>query len=427
MPTLDHTADPAHMDGGRSTAGDDAAARDHADGAPAWHPSRWRRWAALVSLAVGIFTLVTIEELPIGVLTLIADDLEVSEGMVGLAVTFPGVLAAGIALLAPAATARLDRRTVLLAALGAVIVSCVLSVLSTGIWSLLASRVFTGIAIGLYWPTLPIVAVRQVPPQRAAVALSIALSGAAGAVVLGVPFTAWIGAMLGWRASFVVVGVMAAVVLTAIVVLVRPVRAQEPSRLSDLVGAFRRRGVRYAVAMAVLIVTGQFTTYSYVSPLLQGGAGISLEQLPIMLLVFGLAGMVGNFASTPLLNRSPGSTVALVATGMAGSLLLILLLAHSFAVTLVLMTTWGLFAGSVSVVMQSFVTRYAGRYEESATALNSATFNLSIALGALFGGLIIDAVGLTSLAVVSIVMIALGGALAVRWLLTGGPREDAEA
>lgn len=398
-----------------------------ASAAPGPRRPAWRSWAAVVALGIGIFTLVTIEELPIGVLTLIADDLGVSEGMVGLTVTFPGVLAAGIALVAPVITARLDRRTVLLAALAAVVVSCVLSVLSTGIHTLLASRIATGIAIGLYWPTLPIVAVRQVGPRRAPLALAIAFAGASAAIVLGVPFTAWVGALLGWREAFMVVGGIAAVVIGAVLLLVRPVRSEEPTRLADLTAAFRRRGVRYAVAMAALIVTGQFITYAYVSPLLQSSGGITIAQIPVMLLVFGLAGLVGNFAVTPLLHRSPGLTVAIVATGMASSLLLILLLAHSFAASLVLMTTWGLFAGSVSVVMQTFVTRFAGRYEESATAVNSAVFNLAIGSGALFGGLILDAVGVRSLAAVSIALILLGGVLAVRWLATGGPREEAAA
>ncbi len=383
-----------------------------------------RRWAAVAAIGIGIFTLVTIEELPIGVLTLIADDLGVSRGIVGLAVTLPGVLAAVIALVAPVITRRLDRRLVLVLALAAVVVSCGLSVLSTGMYSLLFSRIFAGIAIGLYWPAMPVITVRQVPAERSAAALTVAFAGTGGALVLGVPFASWLGSQLGWRESFMVVGGIALLVLVAVLLLVRPVHADEPTHLGDLLAAFQRRGVRYAVVMAGLLVSGQFLTYSYVSPLLQEAAGLEVDAVAPMLLVFGVAGLIGNFAAAPLLRRSPGAAVITISVGIAAALLAIELLVHGPSLAVVLVAVWGVFGGAISVVMQTFVTRYAGRYEESATALNSTIFNLSIAMGALVGGRLIDAFGVRAPAWVSVALIACAGVLAVRWIATGGQRRQ---
>lgn len=385
-----------------------------------------RRWAAVAAIGIGIFTLVTIEELPIGVLTLIADDLGVSRGVVGLAVTLPGVLAAVIALVAPVITRRLDRRLVLVLALAAVVVSCGLSVLSTGMYSLLFSRIFAGIAIGLYWPAMPVITVRQVPAERSAAALTVAFAGTGGALVLGVPLASWLGSQLGWRESFMVVGGIALLVLVAVLLLVRPVHADEPTHLGDLLAAFQRRGVRYAVVMAGLLVSGQFLTYSYVSPLLQEAAGLEVDAVAPMLLVFGVAGLIGNFAAAPLLRRSPGAAVITISVGIAAALLAIELLVHGPSLAVVLVAVWGLFGGAISVVMQTFVTRYAGRYEESATALNSTIFNLSIAMGALVGGRLIDTFGVRAPAWVSVVLIACAGVLAVRWIATGGQRRQDE-
>lgn len=409
-------AAPAGPSGGTSDRAPDRASDEAPRGG-------LRGWAAVVAAGIGIFTLVTIEELPIGVLTLVSDDLGVPPGIVGLAVTLPGVLAAAIALVAPVLTARFDRRMVLVTALAAVVVSCVLSVLSAGVGSLLFSRVFAGIAIGLYWPAMPVLVVRQVRPEKAPLALTIAFAGTGSAVVLGVPFASWLGALMGWREAFVVVGALALAVLVLQLVLLRPVRADEPTRLGDLLTAFRRRGVRYPVAMAALAVTGQFLTYSYVSPLLQETAGIGVDSVPMMLLIFGVAGIVGNFAIAPLLTRSPGGAAVLITTGMALALVAVQLLAHGVVSTAVIVGAWGLFAGAISVVMQTFVTRYAGRYEEAATALNSTTFNLAIAMGALVGGRLVDALGVRAPGWVSVVMVAIAGALAVRWLVTGGDRD----
>src|SRR5699024_7684799 len=133
-----------------------------------------RRWGAVVALAIGIFVLITIEELPIGVLSVMAPDLGVSEGVAGLAVTVPGILAGVVALCTPVLVRVLDRRLVLVLALAAVVVSCALSVLAPTFAVLLLARLFAGIAIGLYWAVMAIVALGQVPAEHAARALTIA-------------------------------------------------------------------------------------------------------------------------------------------------------------------------------------------------------------------------------------------------------------
>lgn len=376
-----------------------------------------RETAAVLTLALGIFTLVTIEELPIGVLTLLSADLGVSPGIAGLAVTIPGVLAGIIALATPMMIRSLDRRLALIIALGSVVISCVLSVLAPTIELLLLSRIFAGIAIGMYWAVVPIVAMGQVAPRRRSRALAIAMSGTGAALVLGVPFSAWLGSLVGWRASFAVVGGMAALVLLAQLALVAPVRSRDRVRLPDMTRALRQRGVRYAVGLTGLVITGQFITYSYVSPLLQERAGVAEGSVGYLLFAFGIAGLVGNFAVTPVLRRHPVYAVIGIGLGIAGSLLVILLAVHSTLGAVILMPVWGLFVGSAAVSIQSFVSRTAADVEEQGTAINSAMFNIAIAAGAAIGGMIIDGPGLAATVVVTIVLTVAGAGIGVAYLV----------
>ena len=207
-----------------------------------------RRWAGDAALAVGIFVLITIEELPIGVLSVMAPDLGVDEGVAGLAVTVPGILAGVVALCTPVIVRGMDRRLVLVLALASVALSCALSVVAPTFAVLLLARLFAGISIGLYWAVMAIVAMGQVPREHTARALTIAFSGAGGALVLGVPVAAWIGAHVGWRAAFGVVGVLAAVVAVLILLLVEPVRSPVVVTGRMMLAAARTRGVRYALA-----------------------------------------------------------------------------------------------------------------------------------------------------------------------------------
>lgn len=381
-----------------------------------------RRWGGIVALATGIFVLITIEELPIGVLSVMAPDLGVSEGMAGLSVTVPGVLAGVVAVVTPVLVRGMDRRLVLVLALAAVVLSSVLSVLAPNFAVLLVARLFAGVSIGLYWAVMAIVALGQAPKEHAARALTVAFSGAGAALVLGVPVAAWIGAHVGWRAAFGIVGALAAVVALLILVLVRPVRSPVNVTPAMMLAAARARGVRYAVALTILVVVAQFITYSYVSPILLERAEVPVTDVGMMLLAYGIAGLIGNFAIAPLLRRSAAWGVLVVSVGVAMSLLAVHLLMDSPAAALAIMPIWGLFVGAISVAIQAFVGAEAGHVLEEGTALNSATFNVSIALGALVGGLIIDRAGQGALILTSTAMVTAGALVAANYLRTARGR-----
>lgn len=376
-----------------------------------------RRWTALVALAVGIFVLITIEELPIGVLSVMAPDLGVREGVAGLAVTVPGVLAGVVALSTPVIVRGMDRRLVLVLALLCVAISCGLSVIAPNFTVLLLARLFAGVAIGLYWAVLPIVAVAQMPESPAR-ALTVAFGGVGAALVLGVPVAAWIGAHLGWRAAFGVTGTVAVVVALVITVVVIPARSSVPVSARMMLTASRARGVRHALALTALVITAQFITYSFISPLLIDRAQVPLGRVSLMLLSFGVAGLIGNFAVGAIVRHSAPAGVLTIVVGMLVCLLGLLLVVRDPATALLVMPIWGLFAGAASVAVQSFVGTEASEVVEEGTALNSAAFNTSIAVGALLGGQILDAAGYSAIVGTSILMIAVALIVIVRYMLT---------
>ncbi|WP_246954580.1 MFS transporter [Brachybacterium sp. Marseille-Q7125] len=385
-----------------------------------------RTWLGVTALAVGIFVLITVEELPIGVLSVMAPDLGVSEGVAGLAVTVPGVLAALVAMSTPLLVRGLDRRLVLIIALLSVVISCALSIVAPSFGWLLLARLFAGVSIGLYWAVLPIVAMGQVEPHRVSAALTLAFSGTGGALVLGVPAAAWIGSHVGWRASFAVVGAVAALVAVAILLLVRPVHSRQAVTLSMMRTALTTRAVRYVLAFTGLGVVGQFATYSYVSPLLVQRAQVPLRDLGLLLLLFGIAGLIGNFAVGPLIRRSAPGAVLVVIGGTLAALLAVLVLVHSPGAAMIVMPLWGLCVGAVSVSVQAFITAEAPEVLEEGTALNSAMFNVSIAVGALIGGLVLDAAGMEPMVLTSVVLLAAAVALALRYLRRPAPHGAAE-
>ena len=145
------------------------------------------RWWAVVAVMIGIFLLVTAEQLPIGLLSQVAASMGVTPGMAGLMVTVPGVVAAFSAPLLPVAVGRLDRRIMLTVLMIVMVAGSVLSALASSFTLLLAARVLVGLSIGGFWAVAGSIAPRLVPEAQVPKAMTMIFGGVAAASVLGVP------------------------------------------------------------------------------------------------------------------------------------------------------------------------------------------------------------------------------------------------
>jgi len=360
-----------------------------------------RGWLAVTAIGLGIFAMVTIEEAPIGLLSMIAGDLRASPGLVGLSVTVPGIIAAIAAPLVPVATRAVDRRIVLTSALLLMVAGCVGSYFSGSLLALWLSRTLVGLSLGGFWSLAAAVAVRHVATRHAARATSIVFSGVSAGIVIGVPVATWIGTLLGWRVAFLTIGVFGAAVAAALFFLLPHTPATHALRPRDLLHETTRPGVRFAVLLTFLIVTAQFVAYTYASPGLQQMSRVAPDAISAMLLIFGIAGLIGNFAIGAVSGRKPNLGLALI-TSVTGLVLVFFPVAGTTPVLGgVLMAIWGLFAGAASVSITTWVLKVSPGTEEIGTALNSSVFNLSIALGALGGGVIVDHAGVRAAYVVA--------------------------
>lgn len=350
-------------------------------------------WFGVVTIALGIFIMITIEELPIGVLTLVSDDLGTSHGALGWAVTAPGLLAGVVSIATPLLIGRRDRRQWLVIAMALMVLGCIGSVLAPSFLVLLASRIPVGLSIGIFWCLAPPVGIRLVPARQRTLATTVIFSGASGALVLGVPLGSFLGATFGWRFAFGFVGGIGLVVGVLMWLLLGSMTADSAYRLSDLGEVLRRPAVATGVIVTTIVVVSQMSAYTFASPIVQQIAGIEVRLVSLMLLIYGIAGMVGNFAIGLVSSRSAATGVIIVAAGIAG-----VLAAYGFVATGpigagVMMIAWGLFGGAVGAALQTYIFHAAPDQVEIATALNTGPFNLSIALGALIGGLVLDAAG----------------------------------
>lgn len=378
---------------------------------PRQERSALRGWLGVVALAVATFTVVTSEMLPVGLLTPMGDSLKVSEGVAGLTLTVTGLVAAVSSPVLVPVLGRFDRRVALCGLMAVLAIGNVAAAWAPSFGVMVGARVLVGIGMGGVWAIAAGLAVRLVPAKSVGSATSLVFSGIAVASVLGVPAGAGLGALAGWRTAFVAAAGLALVVLIALAVLLPRLPAEQAVPLGGVMRLFGNSRVRTGLIVVGFVVTGHFAAYTYVRPVLEDVSGASAGMIGTLLLVYGVAGVAGNFISGAGAARSPRRTLLVISTVMAATVVLLPVVGGSLLVAGVLMTVWGLTYGGVSVSTQTWILVSAPDAREGASSLFVGVFNGAIALGALVGGLVADGIGITA-------VMWLGGALAVGALVT---------
>lgn len=351
-------------------------------------------WLAVTTVAVGTFTVVTGEMLPVGLLTPIAAELEVSEGTAGLTMTAPGLVAAASAPLLTLGARRLDRRTVLYGLMALLAAANLLAALAPAYPVLLAARVLTGVSIGGFWAFAFAMAGRLVPEPQAGRAASVVASGIAVASVLGVPAGTLVSSFAGWRVAFAAVALLAAGVSVALARVLPPLPAERAARAADLRRVWRPGPLRVVLIVTALVVTGHFAAYTYVRPFLEQVGGAGAAGVGAMLLGYGLAGVLGNFAAGARAARRPARVLVTLAALIAVATIALPVAGAATGPAAALLLLWGVAYGGVSVTLQIWVAGTGGG--EAGTAMLTAVFNAAIALGALAGGRVVDGVSVSA-------------------------------
>ncbi|MEW2512874.1 MFS transporter [Streptomyces sp. NPDC046870] len=360
-------------------------------GADSPHRSPVIGWLAVVAVMLGIFSIVTTEILPIGLLTKIGASFTISDGMAGLMMTMPGFLAAIAAPVVTVATARIDRRLMLCAFMVLLAAANFLAAAAPDYWLVLVSRVIVGIVIGGFWSIGASLAERLVPAESVGRATAVIFSAVPLGSVLGVPAGTFIGDLAGWRTAFIAMGGLTVGVLIMLLIVTPPLPPHQTTRLGVLRGMLNSVATRFALLLTVLVVLAHFGTYTYVTPFLEQVTDAGSGLITVFLLIYGAAGILGNFLGGSLVARHPRATFGTAAGLIAAATLLLPVLGQWKAGAVALLIVWGVAYGAVPVSSQTWFTKASPDTPEAASVMFTASFQATISLGALTGGIVVDA------------------------------------
>ena len=349
-------------------------------------------WGGIFAMTLCVFVLIASEFMPVSLLTPIARDLGVTEGVAGQGIAISGALAVLTSLSLTHIAGNMNRKTLLLGMTALMAASGLLIAFASSYLVYMVGRALIGIAIGGFWSMSAATAIRLVPQHQVSRALAIFNGGNALATVVAAPLGSYLGATIGWRGAFLCL-VPVAMIAFIWQCFSLPKMENDRAAQGTVLRLFRQPVVRVGLLACGLFFMGQFALFTYVRPFLETVTHVSASGLSLILLTIGIAGFVGTLIIAAFLNARFYQTLMAIPLLMAIIAGMLILTGHSVWIVALLLGLWGLLATAAPTGWWTWLARTLPEDAEAGGGLMVAVIQLSIALGSTAGGMVFDNVG----------------------------------
>ena len=351
------------------------------------------RWSGVFAMALCVFALIASEFMPVSLLTPMASDLGISEGLAGQGISISAILAVLTSLSISSLARAVDRKALMLSLTGLMCFSGAVIAYASSYATYMIGRALIGIAIGGFWSMSAAIAMRLVPTAEVPRALAIYNGGNALATVVAAPLGSYLGSLIGWRGAFLCLVPVALIAGMWQWVSLPAMPANVRARTGSVLRLFRSRRVAVGMLAVSLFFMGQFTLFTYVRPFLETVTKVGASTLSLILFVMGCAGFVGTAVIGRILKSALYRTLAVIPVLMSLSAIALIAVGHRVAAVAAILGIWSLVATAAPVGWWTWVARTLSEDAEAGGGLMVAVIQLAIGCGSMVGGWLFDTWG----------------------------------
>ena len=359
--------------------------------------NRGESWLPVVSLTFSTFIFNTSEFIPIGLLTDIARDFCITEAKAGLLITVYAWVVAVASLPLMLAFSRTENKRLLLSIVALFTASHIMSGFSASYVMLMISRIGVACAHAIFWSMVTPLAVRLAPGGNRSAALSMIVTGSSVAMIVGLPLGRAVGLMVGWRATFHLIGALSAVIFIILALALPKTPSDNDVSLRSLPHLLKTPGLMGVYLLTVVAITGHFTAYSYIEPFLGQVAGMSENAITMILSGFGVVGILGSIIFSMYFDKHCFTFIRVALVGISVCVLLLGIMSRNPILMVADCMMWALAINFYNLTFQAEILALAPHGSSIAMSIYSGIYNVGIGSGALVGGLVCTHIGIGSI------------------------------
>lgn len=344
-------------------------------------------------LTVGVFGIINTEMGVVGILPLIAEKFQVSVPQAGWTVSAFALVVALSAPVLPLLFSGINRKKVMLLTLGLFTLSNVVSMFTSNFTVLLVSRVLPAFLHPVYVSMAFTVAAASVSKEKAPKAVSRVFIGVSAGMVLGVPVTSFIASEVSFSMAMLFFTTVNALVLVATLLFIPSMPVKERLSYGTQLRVLGKRITWHSILAVTLINGAMFGFFSYMSDYLKTVTEVSYTVISVLLLIYGLANILGNVLAGKLLSTQATRSIIVVPLALLAFYFCLFLWGEWVAVASAVLFVLGVLAGMSSNNMQYLITEAAPEAPDFANGLFLLSANLGTTVGTAVCGLFITGLG----------------------------------
>lgn len=371
----------------------------------------WRHWLPLIGLTCSAFVFNTSEFIPIALLTDIANEFHLTESGAGMLISVYAWMVMLLSLPLMLAVSKVNLRKLMLWVVTGFVVFQLCSSMAQNYAMLMLSRIGVACTHAIFWSIVSPLAASIVPDNKRQLALSMIVTGTSVAMILGMPIGRVIGLYIGWRMTFLSIGVFSFAVLAYLFFTLPAVPANGGFSIKQLPALLKNPILIGIYILTLGFATAYYVGYSYIEPFLLQVAHLSHDWVTAALMLFGCFGVVGSYLFSKYYTRNPIRFIALSIGGICVCQLILAPMATLGAWVIPVCALWGMAATAYNVSFQNEIINHTtADATPVAMSISSGIFNLGIATGSLVGGQVCTHISIAAIGYV-------GGTLALLTLL----------